>query len=55
MHPKDGAFYWCDLMDYGLGEDQCYRVAEELLRNGHLKVPEGTSIDRNDLERAGRR
>lgn len=45
MHPKDGLFCWCDLMDYGLTEDQAYSVCQELSAEGKLKVPEGTEID----------
>lgn len=52
MHPKDGLFCWCDLMDYGLDEDQCFDVTESLLRNGSLKVPEGTDIDWDNLNGA---
>ena len=45
MHPKDGLFCWCDLMDYGLTEDQAYSVCQKLSAEGKLKVPEGTEID----------
>ena len=44
MHPKDGAFYPCDLMDYGMTGDQSYEVCEKLYAEGRLKVPEGTEI-----------
>lgn len=40
-HPKDGAFYYCDLMDYGLTDDQSYDVCRRLLEEGRLKLPEG--------------
>ncbi len=44
MHPKDGAFYWCDLMDYGLTSDQAYEICGELGKAGKLRVPEGTEM-----------
>ncbi len=44
MHPKDGAFYWCDLMDYGLTSDQSYDVCARLKAEGRLKLPDGVSF-----------
>ena len=41
MHPKDVAFYSCDLMDYGLTEDQADEVCERLHREGRLRLPDG--------------
>ena len=43
MHPKDVAFYSCDLMDYGLTEDQAEEVCERLHREGSLNLPDGVS------------
>ncbi len=43
MHPKDVAFYSCDLMDYGLTEDQADEVCERLHREGRLRLPDGVS------------
>ena len=43
MHPKDVAFYSCDLMDYGLTEDQADEVCERLHREGRLKLPDGVT------------
>lgn len=40
-HPKDGMFYWCDLMDYGLTEDQAYDVCKKLRAEGRLVLPSG--------------
>lgn len=41
MHPKDGMFYSCDLMDYGLTEDQADEVCGRLSAEGRLKLPDG--------------
>ena len=43
IHPKDVAFYSCDLMDYGLTEDQATEVCERLHREGRLKLPDGVT------------
>lgn len=40
-HPKDDMFYWCDLMDYGLTEDQAYDVCKKLRAEGRLVLPSG--------------
>ena len=45
MHPKDGVFAYCDLMDYGLTDDQAYGVCKRLLEEGRLKVPDGTRLE----------
>ena len=39
QHPKDGAFYYCDLMDYGLTDDQSYDICKKLLDEDRLKLP----------------
>ncbi len=44
MHPKDGMFYYCDLMDYGLTNDQAYSVCGKLIAEGRLKLPEGIRL-----------
>ena len=41
MHPKDSMFYSCDLMDYGLTEDQSEDVCNRLYSEGRLKMPSG--------------
>lgn len=52
MHPKDGMFYYCDLEDYGLTNDQAYEVCERLHREGRLKVPDGIGYyDSSESER----
>lgn len=38
-HPKDGMFYSCDLMDYGLTLEQSYDVCKKLSDEGRLKLP----------------
>ena len=40
-HPKDGMFYSCDLMDYGLTSDQSYDVCKKLSDEGRMKLPSG--------------
>lgn len=42
--PKDGKFYSCDLMDYGLTNDQSFAVCEKLFREGRLKLPSGVEL-----------
>ena len=44
MHPKDGVFSYCDLMDYGLTDDQAYSVCKKLLDEGRLKLPDGVRL-----------
>ncbi len=41
MRPKDGVFYSCDLMDYGLTEDQADEVCDRLYAEGRLRMPDG--------------
>lgn len=41
MHPLDAAFYSCDLMDYGLTEEQAGEVCDKLRHEGRLKLPDG--------------
>lgn len=48
MHPKDGAFFSCDLMDYGLTGDQADEICEELREKGLLKLPNGTEYEPGD-------
>lgn len=38
-HPKDGMFYSCDLMDYGLTNDQSYDVCMRLFEERRLELP----------------
>ncbi len=45
MHPKDDVFSYCDLMDYGLTDDQAYSVCKTLLEEGRLKLPSGTRLE----------
>ena len=45
MHPKDSVFSYCDLMDYGLTDDQAYSVCKTLLEEGRLKLPSGTRLE----------
>lgn len=40
-HPKDDVFYWCDLIDYGLTDDQAYDVCKRLRAEGRLVLPPG--------------
>lgn len=40
-HPKDGAFYPCDLLDYGLDSEQGYDICSRLRAEGRLNLPEG--------------
>lgn len=44
MHPKDGVFYSCDLMDYGLTDQQAYDTCKRLYREGRLKLPDGIDL-----------
>lgn len=41
MRPKDSMFYSCDLMDYGLTEDQADEVCDRLYAEGRLRMPDG--------------
>lgn len=41
MRPKDGMFYSCDLMDYGLTEDQADKACDRLYAEGRLRMPDG--------------
>lgn len=45
MHPKDGVFAYCDLMDYGLTDDQAYSICKKLLEEGRLKLPNGIRLE----------
>ncbi len=38
---KGDVFDPCDLMDYGLDEDQCYEICHELNAKGELNLPVG--------------
>ena len=42
-HTKTDEFCPCDLMDYGLCEDQCDEICDELIASGNLNLPEGVS------------
>ena len=39
-HPKDGWFYSCDLIQYGLDSNQAAEVCDRLYSEGRLKLPE---------------
>ncbi len=45
MHPKDGVFAYCDLIDYGLTDDQAYSICKKLLEEGRLKLPNGIRLE----------
>ena len=43
-HLDDNSFASCDLMDYGLTDDQSYDVCKRLLKEGKLILPEGAEL-----------
>ena len=40
-HVKTEEFCSCDLMDYGLCEDQCDEICDELSESGEMELPKG--------------
>ena len=40
----DDSFASCDLMDYGLTDEQSYQVCKRLLREGRLVLPDGAEL-----------
>lgn len=47
-HPRDSEFWPCDLMDYGLTDQQSYDVCKRLLDKGILLLPAGVALRRFD-------
>ena len=44
MHPKGKTFYSCDLMDYGLTDDQSYDICKKLFEEDRLNLPPGIEL-----------
>lgn len=43
-------FLPCDLMDYGMDEDQCDEICRELREKNELKLPDGVTYQGDDAE-----